>query len=170
MSDELSVLSKIVLDALERTNNKQDSMNSALAENTANLRAVTKAVEDLSERQDVLEEKLDDAADKHLEFELSFKKHELVDQRTLDQVEILNKHLVSQIERLDKYNEQLEIHIKRTDLLESSLLPILERQTEEKVVSAWKENKYKTIAKWAGGITACVAVATAIIDFVFKIF
>lgn len=170
MPDDSEIVRRLFLESLQKISEKQESMSVALAENNANLKNAMKTIDRLEECHQKLESKFDKIAEKQENLHSYMISHEALDNATLQEVTKLNGNLSAQIDRLDEYNEQLEIHIKRTNILEDRLVPIIEKHVEEKVVEGWKESKIKTFAKWAGAITATVAVITAIADFVFKIF
>lgn len=84
-------------------------------------------------------------------------------------VQSIEKIVDKQSDRLDKYNEQLEIHIKGVEILdkrqtslEKKVHPIVEEYAADKVIKAHTRKRMVKIAKILGIISTIVGIVATI--------
>jgi hypothetical protein len=101
-----------------------------------------------------LDEKLDEVREHNAHMRASFDSHVIIDQEIHEDVVKLGLSIDKHSNLLDQYNQQLEIHMKRTDLLEKSVLPLIRQRREEETVKKWRDGRWSKIAKIAGWLSA----------------
>lgn len=118
-----------------------------------------------------------------------FRLHESSDKESYDRIQDDLKSLSSSIsERLDKYNSQLEVHIKGTETnekrvseLQAKLIPIVEKYQEDLISSKIEkkmqddekekaEKKYKKLTIIVGIFASIVASAPSLIGMIVDFF
>jgi len=97
-----------------------------------------------------LDEKLDEVREHNASMRASFDSHVVIDKEIHDEVIKLADSIDKHSNLLDQYNQQLEIHMKRTDILENKVLPLIAEKLEKDTVKRWWEGRWSTAAKIAG--------------------
>lgn len=111
-----------------------------------------------------LDEKLDEVREHNASIKASFQSHVNIDEKIHEEVLKLAESIDKHSKLLDDYNKQLEIHIKRTDLLEKQIVPVVIEHAEQKIVHKHRSLKFKKIAKIIGYLTAAAGCITAIVQ------
>jgi len=101
-----------------------------------------------------LDEKLDEVREHNASMRASFDSHVVIDREIHQEVVKLGDNIDKHSRLLDTYNQQLEIHMKRTDILEKKVLPLVIEKNEKDTVSKWWEVRWSTAAKIAGWLSA----------------
>lgn len=117
---------------------------------------------------DKLDEKLDEVREHNIKMNASFDSHVIIDKEIHEEVVKLADSISKHSILLDQYNQQLEIHMKRTDILEHKVLPLLKDKAELETVKKWRDGHWAKAAKVAGWLSAIGGLIVVIIEIVSK--
>ena len=99
----------------------------------------------------------------------SFDSHVIIDKEIHEEVIKLADSISKHSNLLDQYNQQLEIHIKRTDILENKVLPLLEEKNELETVKKWRDGRWAKAAKIAGWLSAIGGFIIVVMEIISKL-
>jgi seryl-tRNA synthetase len=116
-----------------------------------------------------LDEKLDEVREHNVAVRASFDAHVDMDEKIHQEVIKLGDSIDKHSRLLDEYNHQLEIHIKRTELLEHKVLPLVEQKKEQEVIKRWQDSRWARIAKVAGWLTALAGLVAGVLEIMSKL-
>jgi uncharacterized coiled-coil DUF342 family protein len=116
-----------------------------------------------------LDEKLDEVREHNVHMRASFDGLATRDEELHRELTALGISISKHSELLDEYNQQLEKHIKRTDILEQSIIPIITERAEQKAVSKWREGRWAKAAKVAGWLSAIGGLVVIIFQLASKL-
>jgi len=115
-----------------------------------------------------LDEKLDEVRDHSVRMKNSFDSHVVIDKEIHEEVVKLGGNISKHSNLLEEYNRQLEIHMKRTDILEHKVLPLIVEKTERETVKKWWQGRWSTVAKIAGWLSAIGGLIVVIVELISK--
>jgi len=118
---------------------------------------------------DKLDEKLDEVREHNIRMSTSFDSHVIIDKEIHEEVIKLADSISKHSNLLDQYNQQLEIHIKRTDILENKVLPLLEEKNELETVKKWRDGRWAKAAKIAGWLSAIGGFIIVVMEIISKL-
>lgn len=116
-----------------------------------------------------LDEKLDEVREHNASMRASFNSHVTIDREIHEEVIRLAESIDKHSYLLDQYNQQLEIHMKRTDILETKVLPLVIEKQDRQVVERWRDHKVKTAMKIVGWLSAIGGFIVIVLDVVSKL-
>lgn len=116
-----------------------------------------------------LDEKLDEVREHNASMRASFNSHVTIDREIHEEVIRLAESIDKHSYLLDQYNQQLEIHMKRTDILETKVLPLVIEKQDRQVVERWRDHKVKTAMKIVGWLSAISGFIVIVLDVVSKL-
>ena len=116
-----------------------------------------------------LDEKLDEVREHNTNMRTLFDSHVIFDKEIHEEVTRLTNGLNKHSNSLDQYNQQLELHIKRTDILENKVLPLINQKLEQDTVNKWWNGHWSNIAKVAGWLSAIGGLIVIVLKIMFKL-
>jgi uncharacterized coiled-coil DUF342 family protein len=116
-----------------------------------------------------LDEKLDEVREHNASFKASFADHLRRDEEIHGEVIKLGDSIDRHSTLLDQYNQQLDEHMRRTEILENKVLPIVIKQEEEKTVEKWRDNKLKKSMKILGWLSALGGLVVIVLEIISKL-
>jgi uncharacterized coiled-coil DUF342 family protein len=116
-----------------------------------------------------LDEKLDEVREHNTNFKTSFAHHLLRDEEIHKEVVKLGNSIDKHSNLLDEYNQQLEEHMRRTEILENKVLPLIQEKHEDDTVKRWWEGNWSKAAKVAGWLSAIGGLVVIIMEIVSKL-
>ena len=108
-----------------------------------------------------LEDRLDEARESSAEMRALLGGSHTQNERIQEEISKIADIIDRQTVLLSDYNRQLEIHIKRTNLLEEKVWPIVEAKMQEETVKNWQKAKNKrlmTIIATVSGIAGLIGI------------
>lgn len=118
---------------------------------------------------DRLDEKLDEVREHNAAMKATFEHHiindEIIHKDIMKFSDSIDKHSAL----LDQYNQQLEEHMKRTEILENKILPLVIKEDEKRTVEKWRENKIKKLMKTLGWLSAVGGLIIIVLDIISKL-
>ena len=116
-----------------------------------------------------LDEKLDEVREHNADIRATFESHVIIDKEIHEEVIKLADNIDKHSHLLDQYNQQLEIHMKRTDILEHKVLPLITQKYESDTIKKWWDGRWSKAAKIAGWLSAIGGLIIIIIEIVSKL-
>jgi len=116
-----------------------------------------------------LDEKLDEVRDHSVRMKNSFDSHVVIDKEIHEEVVKLADNIDKHSNLLDQYNQQLEIHMKRTDILENKVLPLITQKVEQDTVKKWVDSRWSRVAKIAGWLSAIGGLVIIVLEIISKL-
>jgi hypothetical protein len=116
-----------------------------------------------------LDEKLDEVKEQNIKIKANFDSHAIMDQEMHEQIIKLANNIDKHSNLLDEYNKQLEIHIKRTDILEQKVLPLIIEKKDTEIVRKWWSVRFATILKIAGWLSGVAGFIIILLELISKL-
>jgi hypothetical protein len=118
---------------------------------------------------DKLDEKLDEVREHNAAIKASFESHAVKDEEIHGEVIKLGDNIDRHSKLLDEYNRQLEEHMRRTEILENKVLPLVIEKNEQKAVDKWKDSRLNKTMKIFGWLSAIGGFIVIVIEILNKI-
>ena len=116
-----------------------------------------------------LDEKIDEVREHNAAIKLAFETHILRNEDIHSEVVRLGDSIDKHSNLLDEYNQQLEEHMRRTEILENKVLPLALKQEEEKIVSKWQDGRIKRAMKILGWVSSVGGFIVIVLEIISKL-
>jgi len=116
-----------------------------------------------------LDEKLDEVREHNASMRATFDSHVVIDGEIHEEVVKLGGNISKHSNLLEEYNKQLEIHMKRTDILENKVLPLITQKVEQDTVKKWVDSRWSRVAKIAGWLSAIGGLVIIVLEIISKL-
>ena len=118
---------------------------------------------------DKLDEKLDEVREQNTSMRASFESHTVRDEEIHGEVVKLGDSIDRHSDLLDEYNRQLTEHMRRTEILENRVLPLVEEKNELKTVQKWRNSKIQSSIKIFGWLSAIGGFVIVVLEIISKL-
>jgi len=115
-----------------------------------------------------LDEKLDEVRQQNAAMRAAFDAHTERDEDIHSEVVKLGDSIDRHSQLLDEYNSQLEEHIRRTEILENKVLPLVVQNTEAKTIEKWKSTRMQKTMKTIGWLTSLGGLIIILLEIADK--
>lgn len=116
-----------------------------------------------------LDEKLDEVREHNANMRATFDSHVTIDKEIHEEVIKLGDNIDKHSRLLDQYNQQLEEHMRRTDILETKVLPLISEKMEKETVKKWWEGHWSNVARIVGWLSAIGGFIVIIMEIISKL-